>query len=90
LQKCLAAALVVLQLGIQKGTHVHYIVDFRFLDVLHPAKHIVVGLFIFGLLTAQFFFDTEVFSLCLFHLGERGVVCQAPGIKLLASSLRRY
>jgi len=89
LQKRLAAALMIFQLGFQKSAHVHYTVDLRIFDVLHPAKYIVAGFLVFGLLAAQLFFDTKVLFLYLLYLGERAVVCQAPAVKLLASGLKQ-
>lgn len=86
--KDLAAAVVVGQLGLEEGREVLDHLDLGFLDVLHAAEHVLTGLFVFGLLGAELLLDPEVFLLHLLHLGERGVVCQAALFELLAGILR--
>ena len=83
----LAAAIVVAQFGLEEGRQILHHVDLGLLDVLHPPENVLACFFVFCLLCTQLLLHAEILLLCLLHLGERGVVGEAAGLKLLAGSL---
>ena len=50
LQENLPALVVIGELGLKEGRQVLHVVSLSFLDILHPAEDIVIGLFVFDLL----------------------------------------
>lgn len=83
----LAAMVVVLELRIEEGAQISDAILLRLLDILHTPEHLLAGLLVLCLLGAQLLLAAEVLLLRLLHLGQRGVVGEAPALELLARGL---